>query len=138
MSGCAAYDADLVIKVTSSPRDSPECVGEFAVGKSFIFEPLTQRPIFGQVRMCRAQPSNFLPNTLQFVVHEFLHILVRCAMYMHARPKKHESCAAVAASEVGKCLQPRRHACSRGRCYHAYAHFKQCPCTNIQGYVLLQ
>lgn len=89
VSDSAGYDADLVMKVTSGPPQSKECVGEFAVGKSFIFEPLTQRPIFGQIRMCRARPSNFLPNTLQLVVHEFMHILVRCAQLHRAHELLH-------------------------------------------------
>lgn len=73
----AAYDADMVIKVTSGLRASPECDGSDAVSKTGLFDTLTKRPIFGQIRMCSTEPTTFLPITLQVVLHEIFHMLVR-------------------------------------------------------------
>lgn len=73
---CAAYDADIVFKVNSNVPIFPFCGRTAAIGNAVLFEPLTRRPIFGQLRLCNVKPTDFLTNTLQFVLHELLHTLV--------------------------------------------------------------
>lgn len=65
------------MKVTSGIPGSPECSQAYSIGRPVLYEPLTKRPIFGQILVCRAMPSNFLPAVLQLIIHEFVHILVR-------------------------------------------------------------
>eukprot|EP00892_Ulva_mutabilis_P005911 jgi/Ulvmu1/3692/UM017_0109.1 len=77
--GNGAYDADLVMKVTSGVPGSSECRTFYArVSPPVIFEPLTRRPIFGQIVMCTAVPVVSRAQfsiALQFVLHEMIHRL---------------------------------------------------------------
>lgn len=86
---CSAYDADLVMKVTSGVAFDDDCGPIIARGTPVLFDPDTRRPIFGHMLMCRTLPDGDvdLINTLQYVVREMLHILVRhiCLLCMHAR-----------------------------------------------------
>lgn len=72
----AAYNADLVMRVTTGPANAPECSGFRMLGESKHVDPLTKRTIFAELRMCGIEPPILRPRLLQFVLHEFIHLLV--------------------------------------------------------------
>lgn len=72
---CAAYNADLVMKVTFGVPGSPECGSSDARGNIVLTEPLTRRPPFGQMRLCSFKAGDNLTTTQQILQHEFLHVL---------------------------------------------------------------
>lgn len=75
----------MVFKVNSDAPPDPVCGLSPAIGDAVLFEPLTKRPIFGQIRLCTVSPANFLINDLQFVLHDMLHALV-CRLGPHFTP----------------------------------------------------
>lgn len=86
----AAYDADLVLKVRIGDPLSEECRFAAVTGTAVLFDDVTQRTTFGQLLTCRIIPEEIdLINTLQYVMHEMMHILVRlhftcCCITTHA------------------------------------------------------
>lgn len=89
----AAYDADLVVMVTTDAQDSEECGGAVAQAESFLFDPLTRRPIFAELTICEPMIAVFdFNNMLQFVLQNVLKILVRTSP-THAccfTPERHD------------------------------------------------
>jgi hypothetical protein len=69
-------DADIVMKVTSSPAGGADCGDAIAYAFGWLLEETTLRPIYGVVNLCSVSPDDF-EKDLFTVVHEVLHALVR-------------------------------------------------------------
>lgn len=79
----AAYDADLVLKVTSVVLGSRECGAGITKGAAVMFDPLTRRPMLAQLDLCREMPTNDLATALRHVVREMFHLLVCLILSFH-------------------------------------------------------
>jgi Leishmanolysin len=70
----AGVDADVIVYVTSQPRDT--CGTTLASAAACAFDPLNNRPVAGNIIFCTINPSEF-EQDLATAVHELLHVLVR-------------------------------------------------------------
>jgi Leishmanolysin len=67
-------DADVIIYVTSQPRDS--CGSTLASAAACAFDPATHRPVAGNIIFCKIDPQSF-DQDLATAVHELMHVLAR-------------------------------------------------------------
>ena len=81
----AAYDADYVLIVTTVLDDDPECFSRVSSGP-LVSDPLTRRPILGQLQLCRLDNPAPFAIFLQDVIRGLFSNLVR------RFPPKHVSC----------------------------------------------
>lgn len=81
----AAYDADYVLKVTTVLDDDPTCFIR-SEGRTGLYDPLTRRPIYGELQLCQLDSPVPFTIFLQDVIHELVHNLVRSALHTLAAP----------------------------------------------------
>lgn len=74
---CTGIDADLLVKISSMPRDDPRCGdGTIAFALPALFEKFTRRPTFGMLFICHLGGADFATD-LGIIMHELGHIIVR-------------------------------------------------------------
>lgn len=85
MAAGAGFDVDLLVKVSAPDPNSELCSngGAIAAAFSYISDPETNRPVFGEIILCSFTPGE-LATDLQFVAHELIHALVR--VLLRSRP----------------------------------------------------
>lgn len=98
----AGVDADLIIYV--STRERSQCGSTLAAAAACAFDPVTNRPLAGNLIFCKIDPSVF-DKDLATAVHEVLHVLVRCPAEAHEQGP--EELAAFCAVDLP-------HACAMG------------------------
>jgi hypothetical protein len=69
----SGVDADLIIYVTS--RNKTVCGKTLAAAAACAFDTQTNRPVAGNLIICKISPSTF-DKDLATAVHELLHVLV--------------------------------------------------------------
>ena len=69
----AGAEGDLILYVTN--EDPSTCGSRLAAAAACAFDPVTNRPVAGNVILCQISPDNF-DSDLTTAVHEMLHVLV--------------------------------------------------------------
>lgn len=86
----AGIDADLLVKVSSMPRDHGVCRDTIAFAVPSVFEKYTRRPIFDTIWVCHFGQDDFATD-LGTMMHELGHIIVRSDLLCRRRFATHNT-----------------------------------------------
>ena len=82
----AGAEGDLILYVTN--EDPATCGSRLAAAAACAFDPVTNRPLAGNVILCQISPDNF-DSDLTTAVHEILHVLVNFPASCLCLPLQH-------------------------------------------------